>query len=409
MLSIAYLTLPQMDNLRSDEDIMIDLMNGSLAFYDYASSCWVLHLLSGITDSSAGDTLIHLRETLETFIEVHFVSKFKPLPVSKKIERSLAPLQDSESYDQISQAIAWAQKQLGAQGQGVDPDEALDLPRITKSIRSVLEDLRIKSVPKNDLEKLEQFYGLNWFKCPRVNCYYYHQGFETLDQREYHIKRHERPFLCVVQGCHMGIFGLVAKDDLRRHMFDCHGLDMFEEMEFPEPAKAKPSNTTKSPALFMCSLCSNSYTRNHNLQAHIRKKHQSAKLEFINCEVCGMSFTRKYERDRHQLVHGDKPHVCFGSLSDGSTWGCKMSFARPDKLADHLKSKTGQACIRPLLLEQLGKENLEDTEMEAEDKAELIPGVLPSFGEFLRLCGLDEEALKLNISPPGASSKSVSG
>ncbi|KAL9082920.1 MAG: hypothetical protein Q9165_008738 [Trypethelium subeluteriae] len=390
-----------------DDDIVNDLMNGSLAFYDYASSCWVLHLLSGIPDLSAGEILIHLRETLETFIEVHFVSTPKRLLVPKKTEESLAPLRVSESYDEISQAIVWSQKQFGARSQGQDLDRALDIPLITARIRSILEDLLMKPIPETDLEKLKHYYGPNWFKCPHVNCYYYHQGFKTLDQREYHIKRHERPYLCIVQGCHMGIFGHATKDEMRKHMSECHGVDMFEELEFPEPAKAQPSNTAKNPTPYACSLCPKSYTRNHNLQAHIRKKHQNTELDSINCDVCGKSFPRKYERDRHRLKHGDKPHMCFGVLSNGDTWGCKTSFARLDKLADHLKSKKGQTCIQPLLLEQLEKENLVDTETETEEQAELVPGILPSFAEFLRECGLVKEALKPNKSPPGVLSNSA--
>ena len=407
MLSIVYLTFPQMDILRSDSDITNDLLNGSLAFYGYASSCWVLHLLSGIPDPNVQETLIHLRETLETFVEAHTVSTTKPLPIPKKTEETLAPLRASESYDQISQAVVWSQKQLGAQSQRLDLDEVLDLPRITKRTRSVLEGLLTKPVSTSDFEKLKQFYGPNWFKCPRVNCYYYHQGFRELDAREYHIKRHERPFLCVVQGCHMGIFGHATKDEMQRHLFDCHGLEMFEEMEFPEPPKLQSSNTAKSLASFACSLCDKSYTRNHNLQAHIRTQHQNAKLESITCEICGKSFGRKWERDRHRLGHGDKPHVCSGPLDNGNTWGCNMSFARSDKLADHLKSRTGQTCIRPLLLERLEKESLAGTEIEMKDKAELIPGVIPSFAEFLRICGLDKETLTVHEPSPGASPKSV--
>ncbi|KAI9654110.1 MAG: hypothetical protein M1821_006821 [Bathelium mastoideum] len=360
-----------MDNTRHDNDTMNDLVDGSLAFYNYASSCWVLHLLSGIPEPNSGETLAHLRETMETFIEVHSTLTPKPLPIPKKTEESLAPLRASESYNQISQAVVWSQKQLGAHSQGLDFDEALDLPRVTERIRSILEDLLRRPVPIIDLEKLQQFYGPNWFKCPRVNCYYYHQGFKKLDQRECHIKRHERPFLCIVRGCHMGIFGHATKEEMTKHLSDSHGLEMFEEMEFPEPAKAQPSDTAKSPATFACSLCPKSYTRNHNLQAHIRKQHQNVKQESANCEVCGKSFNRRWERDRHRSVHGDRRHICSGTLSNGDTWGCNASFARSDKLAEHLRSKT---CIRPLQLElahllvQL-KENPADTEMETNDKA----------------------------------------
>ena len=350
MLSIAYLAFPQVDNRQSDDDISAHLMSGFHAFYDYASSCWALHLMSGIPSPGAGETLDHLRETLETFVELHFSSTSKTLTVPKKVKESLSSFQTSEVYHQISQAVVWSKKQLGSYGQGPNPDEALDLSQVTERIRSVLENMRSQPLPKADLEKLHQFYGTNWFKCPRVNCYYYHQGFRAADQREHHVQRHERPFLCVVNGCHMEIFGCTTEDELKKHLFEYHGIDVCDEVEFPDPPKAQPSNTAKNPAIYACHLCSKKFTRNHNLKSHLRA-HEGTKP--FSCGVCGESFTRKYDCDRHERGHGNKLYVCLGNLKDGSTWGCRTSFARADKLADHLRSKTGQNCIRPLLLEKL--------------------------------------------------------
>jgi hypothetical protein len=41
-----------------------------------------------------------------------------------------------------------------------------------------------------------------------------------------------------------------------------------------------------------------------------------------------------------------------GLLKDGGMWGCRASFGRADKLADHLRGKTGQKCLKPLVLEK---------------------------------------------------------
>ncbi|KAH7329594.1 hypothetical protein B0I35DRAFT_420538 [Stachybotrys elegans] len=49
---------------------------------------------------------------------------------------------------------------------------------------------------------------------------------------------------------------------------------------------------------------------------------------------------------------GENQFRCQGFLKNGQKWGCEATFARADKLGDHFRSKTGQKCVYPLLLQQ---------------------------------------------------------
>jgi hypothetical protein len=395
MLSLAYLAFPAADKTRSDEDIAADLTSGIHAFYDYASACWAMHLQTGIPSLDVGDKLRSLLETLETFIELHWSSTSKYLKISEKVRVSLSPITASECYDRISQAVEWSRKQLGSHCQDPTQDEALDLWQVTDKTRSVLEEMNSRSLPEIERQQLDQFYGSNWFKCPRVSCYYYYQGFSTARQKKNHVDRHDRPFLCVVDGCPVNLFGCLTENELKRHAFDYHGIDAFDGWEYPTPPKPQSRSTAKNPATFQCHLCPRKFTRKYNLDNHLRT-HEGTKP--FRCKLCDTSFTRKNDRDRHEDVHKDKKFTCSGHLNDGSTWGCQSSFRRADKLAAHLKTKTGLKCLRPLLLQKLQDggegstwENMLSDQFGTNAGALLAAGkLLPSFDEFLRLCGLDK-------------------
>lgn len=423
-MSLGYLSLPQMEIERSEEDIRSDLVKGVYAFYDYASACWAMHLPNGVSELKAGDKLTDLQETLETFIESHWSSTHKPLQDTKRIQKMLVSMDSSDHFNQIIQAVAWTQKQSGRYGQGPKPDDALNLWQLTERIRSVLEDMLGPSLLETDAQRLHHFYGENWFKCPRVNCHYYHHGFNTAKEREKHISKHERPFLCIVSGCPMNVFGCVTQNELQKHLFETHAIDMFDDTEeagYPEPIKAKtPHNTAQRATTFECHLCDKKFTRKHNLLNHTRV-HEGSKP--FACSICDRLFTRKADCDRHERGHGDKKFKCFGPLKDGTSWGCNAAFGRADKLADHLRSKTGRKCLRPVMIEKLqesssaganGNDNMFANQIGENADALLAAGrSLPSFQEFLQLCDLNggvtspgsETASspnnKLSFKPPG--------
>ncbi|KAI0155131.1 hypothetical protein GGR57DRAFT_464218 [Xylariaceae sp. FL1272] len=399
VLSLGYLALPQIDKNLSDEDVRIDLISGIHAFYDYASACWASHLLDCITDSKSGNKLIDLRESLETFVEVHWSPEHKPLSNIKRIQDSLKPFKASTMYDHITQAVGWARKQSSKHGQGPTQDEPLDIWRVTQKIRSVLESFQISRLPENDQELLK-FYGDRWFKCPRVNCLHYYRGFDTLEKRQHHINKHERPYLCYVPGCHMEVFGYPAAKDLKKHLLKYHGIDLSEGtdlLEFPSPSNRDTVSQVETPATYLCLDCGRKFTRKHNLMNHTRS-HKGEKPH--SCGICGADFARQADCERHKRGHEQgKRFTCIGDLRNGHSWGCQKSFGRQDNLITHYRSQTGQRCIRPRLEEILqdgGNIELVSThklfEDEAGENADILRAVgrsLPTIGELCRLCGLD--------------------
>ncbi|KAI2633104.1 hypothetical protein GGS26DRAFT_555304 [Hypomontagnella submonticulosa] len=401
LASVGFFGFPEADATRTREEVKNDILEGRLAFYDYASACWSIHLLAGLPQHNESDSLTLLIETLEAFVELHWSKSSKSLVISKTTHENLGVLSTSRLYHRIAQAVGWSKRQLGKGGLGPTEDEALDLSYVTSKLREALENLDLL-LAQDEKERLYQYYGVKWFKCPRINCFFYHEGFKTSEERDNHIARHERPFMCIVEGCHNATFGCVTEGALKIHLFEFHGIDLLDDTEFPESKKPIVSSA-KHEATHPCPHCPKKFTRLFNLRSHVRAHNDEKPFA---CSTCEERFTRRNDCNRHERGHGEKKFKCSGQLEDGTQWGCKAAFGRADKLASHLRSKTGQRCIRPLIMQELqhGRQSKDGDgfltgQLDLDADALLsIGNALPTFAEFLGLCGLDKSIFRSNDS-----------
>lgn len=406
MLSVAYLSMPQMDKHGTDEEFAASLKDGTYAFYDYASSCWALHLQNSLDGLGTGEPeqLDQIQETVETFLEVHWSPSSKPLTIPPKIDKLLSIWRTSEVFDKICQTLAWARKQHGNHNEGPKEDEATDIWEVTKRIRTSLENLHAAKLCDSEEKSLREFYGPNWYRCPRVHCYYYHHGFRDATERDRHVNRHERPYLCYIDGCHMAVFGCVTANNLTNHLFHYHGINNFDDRAFPleeEVQKQNPVEPVATASEYPCPQCSKTFKAKHSLRVHSRI-HEGVKSFF--CNICSQRFMYEGDLNRHVRGHGDKLFKCQGPLKNGSTWGCGRLFARSDKLKDHLRSKRGQRCFRPRVIESLAERDgaaddagvllmSERFGLEA-DTLLAAGGSRHTFHEFLQSCGLKKSELQ---------------
>lgn len=82
--------------------------------------------------------------------------------------------------------------------------------------------------------------------------------------------------------------------------------------------------------MFKCHICSNLFTRKHNLKAHLLT-HTDRKP--FKCEECMAQFRRHYDLKRHEKIHTrEKPFFCTN---------CGKRFARADALSRHQSSSNG--------------------------------------------------------------------
>ncbi|KAI1086244.1 hypothetical protein F5B19DRAFT_175394 [Rostrohypoxylon terebratum] len=344
-----------MDPKLKPRDVSKELLKGAYAFYEYAVACWVPHLLAWLPHAKP-EEIEDLRETLDTFLDVHYTEPKMGLPVSISFEDKLRNLESLDIYDSLVQCILSTQNLLKA-NKREEPSHMTDFPEITTMIRSSLEDMSRPSPSTETKAKLDKYYGTGWFKCPRIYCQHFYNGFEKPDDRDIHVNRHDRPYMCIVDGCPTATFGCVSKVGLEKHMLEYHGIHN-DTQQFPDQSHSQDHDTRKQDGGFKCTICTKHFTNRPFLERHERS-HESS--DGPKCTVCGKSFSRIYDRNRHERIHGEKEFVCHGYPVQ---WGCGKRFARDDALKEHLMSKLGFSCLKAL-----AEENLEVTQAGLVDMA----------------------------------------
>lgn len=268
LLCIAYINFPDI----CAPGRKTALASGYFAFYEYAVASWVHHLMAWISEKGHDESDIsELEETFGPFLDQHFSAECPPSNVSNQMHEKLRLMKRFEFYDSLTQAIVWSRKQLlvidGLKNDDETPDQ-LDLPSITRRIRLLLEDTVRASLTPEIRAALELYYGSKLFRCSRIYCQHFYDGFEVQEDRDKHVDRHERAYMCTFDGCPMATIGCVSKKDLDKHLLETHSVGA-DGADFPNVSNPNPNaKVNKAPAVFRCTLCPKRFTRAHNLRSH---------------------------------------------------------------------------------------------------------------------------------------------
>lgn len=156
--------------------------------------------------------------------------------------------------------------------------------------RVQLEEL--VSDPEVDLTML---YDDHPFRCPRVLCFYFHEGFRSKDARKNHVNHHDFPFQCLVDKCSLQSSGFRSKAARSSHMIKYHPEKCDLEESFAPLNRRQVRNTR-----WQCSTCGSFFVRKNILKDHILT-HRGEKPH--RCSECGRGFTRKNDMKRHEKIH----------------------------------------------------------------------------------------------------------
>lgn len=217
-------------------------------------------------------------------------------------------------------------------------------------------------------DEMSALHGSHWFKCRKVTCFYFHEGFVDAKSREAHVARHDTPFRC---DCSSGqLFAFATRKELDKHMLVYHlrsgnfaatfaRLNRAQKRAKVKDEDTKLASPQKHPFKFHCHKCDKKFTRKPTLNTHLLNHDNKKPFKRTVAPNCSADFARHNDLARHlQSVHGrgEKRFVCQGPLkvffTENNAWGCGKAFPRADALAAHFRSEAGKKFVKPLRDEQ---------------------------------------------------------
>jgi hypothetical protein len=409
-LKLSHLCLDQFgfssfDGKLEKDDIASHILSGDFAFFEYSIVNWIPHLLASLELDRCGalpklseNDLSELAETLSIYLEVHGMTPKKKSRASSNMISAIKQLPQLDDAQRVMllRTMASANSLVSSDLQSPTLFEASKLYSILRQVRLVMEDLATDPSAQANIGRL---YGTQVFKCPRLYCKWFYEGFDTAAKRSEHVAKHERSYFCPYIGCTHATLGCKTAGELEIHYQRYHKPSLTGD-DFPLPpappvpplatssAQTTPPSTAPPPASpiptiaspstankqtgntatkrpdpdpalqqapakrprqigpFQCESCPKIFQRVSHLRSHNRI-HSDEKP--FSCVVCGKNFARQPDLTRHKLLHsGDRRFSCSGSLRSGRQWGCNKKFMRFDGLARHWKGTAGTFCVKPL-------------------------------------------------------------
>ncbi len=299
---LSYLSAPWFSGDQREETVEKYIKGGQFSFQDYALQKWGHHLevficagpdlLTGVP--GATNYQVKLSRALAKFVEVYGEDLSLPED-EKQVTDARGKCQafcDCQYYNHL--VLVWTHLYGHHKSDPKQRNKVIikSLDKALKSNRERLEALVTDQDGAAELvEELRRLYGDYMFKCDRLTCDFFYEGFEDKASQEAHLKRHDRPFRCPVEGCAETVFGFSTNKDKEKHISTYH------------PDETSTSGFISTPcelledANFRCEVCSRNFTRKANRDAHVRSHYGERPFE---CPSCDRAFTRSNDLRRHE-------------------------------------------------------------------------------------------------------------
>jgi hypothetical protein len=166
---------------------------GYLSFQDYAVAKWAHHL-RGLLASGSGlatghpdnaPALIDINNALEDFT-CRYEKELSAEKINDKAQDACQIFQQSPFKENLESLWSHVHGH-DLKGAGSRDDVSLkQLSEVLTRNRTLLEKLPINP-------ELNLYYSDKRFKCTKINCHYFHEGFYNGKDRDMHMDRHNRP------------------------------------------------------------------------------------------------------------------------------------------------------------------------------------------------------------------------
>ncbi|KAL2820837.1 hypothetical protein BDW59DRAFT_150618 [Aspergillus cavernicola] len=302
---LRYLTLDIFKGDPSDDDLRKYALKGHLAFQDYAAAAWYMHIKALVeskqrfldggvmldVSTSPSTQMDKVSQELEDFV----LAYEEEFPEDTVLEQSRNDCEFFQQYPFYDDLVRIWDHICSTQRGNMETKNAVSIGSLKTAFernRGLLESL--SEDPSVDFSSL---YGKYPFRCPKITCFFFHEGFKSAAIRKDHVAYHDRPIRCPVEGCSRYTFGFRSNNELTYHVKQFHP----EEHDFGD-SFADLSRRQVDKTRWQCSEpgCGKFFSRNNILKDHERS-HRGERL--FCCSECGKGFVRKSDMRRHERIH----------------------------------------------------------------------------------------------------------
>lgn len=382
-LSLDQFSFTMFDEKLDTNDLSLHIQAGHFAFFEYSIVNWIPHLKASLESNdhralsgSPDCDIIEFVENLSLFLDLHWMKPKKKSRATRSMVTAIKRLPQLDDGHKTRLLQTWSSAHGLISSDLQDPTcfEALRLYNILRRMRFAMEHLA--SDPSTQ-DYIERHYGKFIFKCPRLYCKWFYEGFESAAKRDEHVAKHERAYYCPYVGCAHATLGCKTESELDLHCETYHKpsltIDDFPSPPppppqppltplpqpsppaqpptvLPTPRSSTPSPPSSTPAILQPAAFSQNpvlpATRPHTPSVTIAPSCTAAKRQNpaspgkdtvpikrprqtgpFSCDACSKVFHRISHLSSHQRTHTDeKPFVC-------ST--CSKRFARQPDLTRH--------------------------------------------------------------------------
>jgi hypothetical protein len=212
-------------------------MEGHLGFQDYAIAKWFHHVNAFVDAgkdllkrksefqptlpevSEQGSSLEELAIALDDFTTQYDDEDWhQPKKIVAECVKNCKIFEEQDFYENL---VAVTSHIYTFQKKGFDARHKVSIESLATVLdrnRTLLEELPPTLSP-SELKTFKQFYDdERRFKCPKITCKYFSEGFKDAKTRKRHVNIHERPFNCEVSDCIGSEYGFANSKDLEKYV-----------------------------------------------------------------------------------------------------------------------------------------------------------------------------------------------
>jgi hypothetical protein len=300
-LCLQYLTFPCFETEEGEDtkEFREMMLKGHFAFQDYAVAKWFHHVNAFVNNGQR-----FLDEAIDSDGQLtmlsgaidEFMSRYEEVDWDNgRVQNCTSTCKVFESHLLHENLLLLTSHIYTFQQKGFEARHKISIKSLNTALernRKLLEET--KDISKPEMAAYSRFYDeKKRFKCTKITCRYFSQGFTDAKAKKRHIGIHERPYQCEVSDC-LGAEGFANEKDLKNHIRSFHP-------ELSDLAETFNSSIAKrAKADFACIFCGQTFTRRFHCKNH-EKAHRGERDH--ECPECGRAFTRMNDMQRHRKIH----------------------------------------------------------------------------------------------------------